>query len=171
MKRFKALSAILLVLLVVVPLNGAIRSQELPDTTTIESERPTIAFGGARFFDGEKVVSYGVGRQLSDHLWLFTLNDYGVYTSAGVELCYMFNIVGDLNFGFIGGPNVDFVPVETEPDPVTYLLTAGGGLASYEIAKSGGVWAYWKKKFKVGEQDGYEIGSQFGAGAYVRIGL
>jgi hypothetical protein len=171
MKRFKPLSAILLVLLVCCTLNGSAVAQAEADTTQISSERPTIAFGGARWFEGETVVSYGVGRQLSDHLWLFTLNDYGVYTSAGVELCYMFQVLPALSLGIIAGPNVDIVPVQTEPDPVAYLMGAGGGLASYEIAESGGVWAYWKRKFKMGEQEEYLYKNQFGAGIYVKIGL
>jgi len=168
---FKPLTAILLIAVVWCAGFSPVMAEATADTAQILSERPTIAYGGARFFDGKTVASYGVGRQLGDHLWLFTINDYGVYTSTALELAYVFNVAGPVSFGILAGPNVDFVNVETEPDPIAYLLGAGGGLLSLEFKHSGGLWAYWKKKFKLGEQDGYLFGSQFGAGAYLRIGL
>ena len=169
MKRFKPLWAILLVALVLVPFKAEIVAQEPPDTT----ELGRAFFIGARSVEGERVSSYGVGLQLSPHFWLFNINDYGIYGSVAVEVALLYSS-GRFAFGPIAGINADQVPVDTEPDPVTYLLGASGGLITAEIATIAdrriGGWAYYKWKVPFGEQDEYKVDHNFGAGIFILFG-
>ena len=169
MRRFTPLTAVLLVALLLAPLAGEIGAQPPPDTAQNLSDRPSAVFIGARRVEGEAVGSFGFGRRLGGKVWLFSVNDFGAYASAGVEVAYLWRVVA-LNFGLIAGPNVDTVPVASEADPISYLVGAGGALLTYHLEKPAGVWAYYKRKISLGDQTEYDVSHNFGGGFYLLFG-
>ena len=165
MKRFQPLWAIILVALVLAPINVAICAENQPDSAS-----PGKAFlVGARNVEGVTVASYGVGLEVANNVWLFNINDYGLYSSVSVEVALLF-YAGRFAFGPIAGFNADQVPVATEADPITYLLGASGGLITVQATRKLGAWAYYKYKVKLGAQDEYNIDHNFGAGLYMLLG-
>lgn len=167
-KRFKARTAIffaVLAALVLCPLTVKIVAEELPDT----ANSARAFFIGARNVEGVTVGSYGVGLEVHDNVWLFNINDYGLYSSVGVEVALLFQS-GRFAFGPIAGFNADQVPVATEADPITYLLGASGGLFTVRVMGKIGGWTYYKYKVQLGVQDEYKVDHNFGAGIFILFG-
>ena len=163
--RFKALTAILLVVLVLSPISVAIRAQEAPDTT----QNSNAFFYGARNAEGVTTGVLGVGKNLIGHLWAFSINNYGTRITIAAELAFLFT-AGPFAFGPIAGPNFDSVPVETELDPVTYILGAVGAIGSVRISEKSGLWVYYKEIYSDETQDEYKIDHSFGGGFYILFG-
>lgn len=163
--HFKPLWAILLVVLVLVPFKAEIVAQEPPDTT----ERLQAFFVGARNVEGTTSGSYGVGLEIIDNVWLFNINDYGLYSSVSVEVALLF-YSGRFAFGPLAGFNADQVSVTTEADPITYLLGASGGVVTFRATERIGAWAYYKYKVKLGLQDEYKVDHNFGGGMFMLFG-
>ena len=165
MRRFKPLWAILLIVLVLSPISVVIHAQATPDVGSLSN----VFFVGARNAEGVTTGTLGVGKHLMGHLWAFSINDYGSRTTIAAELAFLFT-AGPFAFGPIAGPNMDTVPVETEPDPVTYILGAVGGIGSVRLSEKSGLWGYYKQIYSDESQDEYTIDHSFGGGFYILFG-
>jgi len=123
----------------------------------------SVAFAGMSY-DEAATVTAGLGSNVFGNVWVFKYVEVGMaYGSWATEIVAMYHFPETKwSIGAIGGTNVDWLnKLDDNVSPMTYIVGAVGGMATYSVSDKWGMCLHAKKKMALESNlypNGYNVG-------------